>query len=164
MIRSIADFCPEGAEAGVGLAMQDDEGRYLFFVAGLRHTCPEGERFYAGIGGHREPGEDWLACAHREALEEVSADVEILSALTTWTIPQHGPVQQVDLTDRECALLATLMGAPGRVFSRPQLLMHAFEGVDSDGAVDLYVHYLRRKLGKRVIRTVHGTGYRFGLE
>lgn len=74
------------------------------------------------------------------------------------------PDAEVDLTDRECALLATLMGAPGRVFSRPQLLMHAFEGVDSDGAVDLYVHYLRRKLGKRVIRTVHGTGYRFGLE
>ena len=69
----------------------------------------------------------------------------------------------VELTDRECALLATLMQSPGRVFSRPQLLMHAFDGVDSDGAVDLYVHYLRRKLGKKVIATVHGSGYRFGL-
>ena len=39
-----------------------------------------------------------------------------------------------------------------------------FEGVESGGAVDLYVHYLRRKLGKQVIRTVHGAGYRFGLE
>lgn len=70
----------------------------------------------------------------------------------------------VELTDRECALLATLMNAPLRVFSRPQLLMHAFAGVESEGAVDLYVHYLRRKLGKQVIRTVHGSGYRFGLE
>lgn len=69
----------------------------------------------------------------------------------------------VELTDRECALLATLMQSPGRVFSRPQLLTHAFDGVDSDGAVDLYVHYLRRKLGKKVIATVHGSGYRFGL-
>lgn len=72
--------------------------------------------------------------------------------------------EDAELTDRECALLATLMNAPLRVFSRPQLLLHAFEGVESEGAVDLYVHYLRRKLGKQVIRTVHGSGYRFGLE
>jgi len=26
------------------------------------------------------------------------------------------------------------------------------------------VHYLRRKLGKEVVRTVHGSGYRFGLQ
>lgn len=70
----------------------------------------------------------------------------------------------VELTDRECALLATLMNAPRRVFSRPQLLAHAFDGVDSDGTVDLYVHYLRRKLGKQVVTTVHGSGYRFGLQ
>lgn len=72
--------------------------------------------------------------------------------------------EDVELSDREAALLATLMGAPGRVFSRAQLLERAFDGAESDGTVDLYVHYLRRKLGKKVIRTVHGTGYRFGLE
>lgn len=71
---------------------------------------------------------------------------------------------EVELTDRECALLATLMNAPARVFSRPQLLMHAFDGLESEAAVDLYVHYLRRKLGKQVVRTIHGSGYRFGLE
>lgn len=70
----------------------------------------------------------------------------------------------VELTDRECALLATLMRAPRSVFTRPQLLARAFEGLESDAAVDLYVHYLRRKLGKQVVRTVHGSGYRFGLE
>jgi len=69
-----------------------------------------------------------------------------------------------ELTERECALLATLMRAPRRVFSRPQLLEQAFDGLESDAAVDLYVHYLRRKLGKNVVRTVHGSGYRFGLE
>ena len=72
--------------------------------------------------------------------------------------------EDVELSDREAALLATLMGAPGRVFSRAQLLDRAFEGAESDGTIDLYVHYLRRKLGKQVIRTVHGSGYRFGLE
>jgi len=71
---------------------------------------------------------------------------------------------EVELSEREAALLGTLMAAPKRVFSRSQLLDSVFDGADSSGAVDLYVHYLRRKLGKQVVRTVHGTGYRFGLE
>ncbi|MEI7544696.1 MAG: response regulator transcription factor [Mycobacteriaceae bacterium] len=72
--------------------------------------------------------------------------------------------EDVELSDRESALLATLMGAPGRVFSRAQLLERAFDGAESDGTIDLYVHYLRRKLGRQVIRTVHGSGYRYGFE
>lgn len=99
-MHSIAEFCPEGAETGTGLALQHDEGRYLFIVAGTRHDCPPGERFYAGIGGHREPGEDWLACAHREAREEVGMDVDILPAPRTWNLPSHGPARQVDVADR----------------------------------------------------------------
>jgi DNA-binding response OmpR family regulator len=70
----------------------------------------------------------------------------------------------VELSEREAALLGTLMAAPKLVFSRAQLLDSVFDGADSSGAVDLYVHYLRRKLGKQVVRTVHGTGYRFGLD
>ncbi len=71
---------------------------------------------------------------------------------------------EVELSEREAALLGTLMAAPKRVFSRTQLLDSVFDGADSSGAVDLYVHYLRRKLGKQVVRTVHGTGYKFGLD
>ena len=71
---------------------------------------------------------------------------------------------EVELSDREAALLAELMGAPALVFTRAQLLDRAFDGAESDGTIDLYVHYLRRKLGKKVIRTIHGSGYRFGLE
>ena len=70
----------------------------------------------------------------------------------------------MELSDREAALLAELMGAPTLVFTRAQLLDRAFDGAESDGTIDLYVHYLRRKLGKKVIRTIHGSGYRFGLE
>ena len=72
--------------------------------------------------------------------------------------------EEVELSEREAALLGTLMAAPKRVFSRSQLLDSVFDGADSSGAVDLYVHYLRRKLGRQVVRTVHGTGYRFGLD
>jgi DNA-binding response OmpR family regulator len=56
------------------------------------------------------------------------------------------------------------MAAPTRIFGRARLLDTVFIGVDSDGTIVLNVHYLRRKLGKTVIRTVHGAGYRFGLE
>jgi DNA-binding response OmpR family regulator len=71
---------------------------------------------------------------------------------------------EVELSEREASLLAMLMGAPRRVFSRGQLLDSVFDGAEKPGAVDSYVHYLRRKLGKQVVRTVHRTGYRFGLE
>jgi len=114
MIRTIDDFAPDDCEAGVGLILQDEKARYLFFLAGTRHNCPTGELFYAGIGGHRETGEDWLECANREAREEIGTDVEILSAATTWLIPQHGPVQQVELSDQPRPLaLYEMIHPPG---------------------------------------------------
>jgi two-component system, OmpR family, response regulator QseB len=70
----------------------------------------------------------------------------------------------IELSEREAALLSALMAAPKRVFTRTQLLESVFDGAPSASAVDLYVHYLRRKLGKQAIRTVRRTGYRFGLE
>ncbi len=70
----------------------------------------------------------------------------------------------VELSEREAALLGVLMSAPRQVFTRGQLLEAVFDGVDSAGAVDTYVHYLRRKLGRGIVRTIHGTGYRFGAE
>jgi 8-oxo-dGTP pyrophosphatase MutT (NUDIX family) len=100
MIKTIADFASEDMEAGVGLVLQDAGGRYLFFLAGTRHQCPAGELFYAGIGGHREAGENWLECAHREAMEEMGTDIDILSAPVTWHVPRQGPVQRVEVSDR----------------------------------------------------------------
>ena len=105
MIGTIADFAPDPVESGVGLAIQDDEDRFLFFLAGTRNRCPSGELFYAGIGGHREASEDWLGCAHREALEEIGTEIDVLPASIMWYIPHRGPVQQVALRD-EPPLLA----------------------------------------------------------
>lgn len=68
----------------------------------------------------------------------------------------------VALSARECALLQVLAGRPARAFTREELLARAFDEAESPGVVDTYVHYLRRKLGRGVIRTVRGIGYQFG--
>jgi 8-oxo-dGTP pyrophosphatase MutT (NUDIX family) len=113
-IRTIADFAPDHVEAGVGLALEHGDGRYLFFLAGARHHCPPGELFYAGIGGHREPGEDWLACARREVREETGAQVELLTASITWHVASDGRMSQVDLADQPRPLaLYEMIHPPG---------------------------------------------------
>ena len=73
-----------------------------------------------------------------------------------------GEGEDVVLSRREAALLEVLARRPTRVFTRDELLDRAFDRADTLGAVDTYVHYLRRKLGKRVVETVHGVGYRLG--
>jgi len=68
----------------------------------------------------------------------------------------------VELTAREFALLETMLRHAGQVLSRGQLLSHVW-GYDFDpgsNVVDVYVRYLRRKLGDGVIETVRGMGYR----
>jgi DNA-binding response OmpR family regulator len=69
---------------------------------------------------------------------------------------------EVDLTQREFTLLETLLRHRGQVLSRGQLLSQVW-GMDFDpgsNLVDVYVGYLRRKLGEDSIETVRGAGYR----
>jgi two-component system, OmpR family, response regulator QseB len=68
----------------------------------------------------------------------------------------------VALSERECALLATLALRPQRVFTRTDLLVLVFPEAENPVAVDTYVHYLRRKLGREVVDTIRGRGYRLG--
>jgi two-component system response regulator QseB len=68
----------------------------------------------------------------------------------------------VQLSERECELLAALAGQPRRVFTRDDLLYTVFPEAGSRIVVDTYVHYLRRKLGRDVVQTVRGRGYRLG--
>ncbi|QIK72127.1 response regulator transcription factor [Propioniciclava coleopterorum] len=70
--------------------------------------------------------------------------------------------RQVELTAREFGLLETLMRHPDQVLSREQLLSRVW-GFDFDpgsNVVDVYVRYLRAKVGDRRIETVRGVGYR----
>lgn len=73
-----------------------------------------------------------------------------------------GGADPVDLSGKESLLLETLARRAGRVFTRPELLSAVFDSNDAEGTVDTYVYYLRRKLGREVVTTVHGLGYRIG--
>ncbi len=77
----------------------------------------------------------------------------------------------IDLTPSEFELLATLMAAPGRVFTRLELLDRlqgtAYEGYQR--TIDVHIRNLRAKLASAApqssyIETVYGVGYRFSLQ
>lgn len=72
----------------------------------------------------------------------------------------YGPL--VSLTAKETELLAALAQDPARVFTRDELLTSLFQPTDQPGVIDTYVHHLRRKISRTVIRTVHGVGYQIG--
>ncbi len=68
----------------------------------------------------------------------------------------------VDLSAREFALAETFLRHPGQVLAREQLLSQVW-GYDFDpgsNVVDVYVRYLRKKIGADRIETVRGMGYR----
>ena len=74
--------------------------------------------------------------------------------------------QPVSLSAREFILTETFMRHPGQILSREQLLDHVW-GYDYNpgtNIVDVYVGYLRKKLGRHRIETVRGMGYRLKYE
>jgi two-component system response regulator BaeR len=92
-----------------------------------------------------------------------------------WSIDEEGMRiawrgQWLALTALEFRMLRLLLGRPGRVFSRAQLLdtVHAEQRDVSDRAIDSHVKNLRRKIqlaepGCECIASVYGVGYRFDL-
>jgi len=102
---------------------------------------------------------------------EKEADEPVLTAGDVTLDPGRHEVrragERVELTAKEFALLATLMQRPGQVFTRSVLLDAVWGGTTGayTNVVDLYVHYLRKKLDAEGepsrIRTVHGAGYTF---
>ncbi|AFZ44695.1 two component transcriptional regulator, winged helix family [Halothece sp. PCC 7418] len=68
----------------------------------------------------------------------------------------------VELSTREFILLETFMRHPNQVMSREQLMdqVWGYNYVPGSNVVDVYVGYLRKKLGNERIQTVRGMGYR----
>ena len=69
---------------------------------------------------------------------------------------------EVSLSAKEFQLLETFMRRQDQVLDRFQLLEHAWDGEyeNRSNVVDVYVRYLRNKLGAERIVTVRGAGYR----
>ena len=71
----------------------------------------------------------------------------------------------VELTPREFAVIELLARRSPDVVSKSALL-DAVWGIDFDGdpnIVEVYVGYLRRKLGRHAIRTIRGAGYQLAV-
>ena len=70
--------------------------------------------------------------------------------------------EPVELSAREFTLLEAFMRRPGQVLTQGQLLDAAWDAgyEQRSNVVEVYVRYLRRKLGADVIETVRGAGYR----
>ena len=70
----------------------------------------------------------------------------------------------IELSNREFTLLEYLLRHPGQVLSRTQILFAVWEydADPSSNVVDVYIRYVRRKLGEpSPITTVRGAGYRY---
>lgn len=113
-------------------------------------------------------------------LRELAARLHALlrrAAGRTTHFVEHGPLtydpaactaflagQPIELSRREQALLQALLHNPGRVLSAEQLKDAVYglgEDVESN-ALNVHIHYLRRKLGNGIVETVRGLGYRLG--
>lgn len=89
----------------------------------------------------------------------------LLHDLDTMRIHCYG--QRLDLTAYEYKLLLVLMGKPGRVFTRDQLLDHAWQdpGAVTDRTIDAHIKSIRAKLrsvqegAEELIQTRRGLGY-----
>ncbi|MFW1736720.1 response regulator transcription factor [Acinetobacter sp. ULE_I001] len=72
--------------------------------------------------------------------------------------------ETVELSNREWAILIPLMTHPNKIFSKSNLedKLYAFDSEINSNTIEVYVHHIRSKLGKDIIRTIRGLGYRLG--
>lgn len=77
----------------------------------------------------------------------------------THTVAVDG--KPVELAAKEFALLHALMLNAGRVLSRSQLEQQIYSWNDETGSntIEVYIHHLRKKLGRDLIRNIRGVGY-----
>jgi DNA-binding response OmpR family regulator len=73
--------------------------------------------------------------------------------------------QNIELSTREFTLLEMLVRHPGQVWTREDLLdqVWGYDYDPSSNIVDVYIGYLRKKLGRGLIKTVRGIGYRLQI-
>jgi DNA-binding response OmpR family regulator len=104
-----------------------------------------------------------LGRRHADLETEVLATGDLSVSTRAHSTQRAG--RQIDLSHKEFALLEYLLRHKGQVMTRDQILENVW-GYDyspTANVVDIYIHYLRRKIDKahkeKVIRTVRGVGY-----
>ena len=95
-----------------------------------------------------------------EADTRLAVGAGTLDLVTRQVVRPDG--SRVDLSARELALLRALAEQPRTVHTRDGLRREVFADAEAASIVDTYVYYLRRKLGRDAVSTVHGLGYRLG--
>jgi two-component system, OmpR family, response regulator QseB len=164
---------PEGEEAGFKFADElrtsGDTTPILFVSA--RDTVED------RVAGLDLGGDDYLVKPY--SLDEFMARVRALlrrEAQTKQSLVKRGPLEldfrkrsvkwegkEVMLSEREFALLEHFALNPERIYTGEELLDKLFPEADSGKRViRVYVHYLRQKLGEKVVVTASG-GYRLGV-
>lgn len=69
--------------------------------------------------------------------------------------------QEIELSNKEWAILEPMMMHPHQIFSKSHLeqKLYDWQSEVSSNTIEVYIHHLRQKLGKDFIRTVRGIGY-----
>lgn len=106
----------------------------------------------------------------RGRASQPAAALDLLRAGSVVLDPQSHSVscngEPITLSAREFTLLETFMRTPGQVLTREVLLdrVWGYSYDPGSNVVDVYVGYLRRKLGAGFILTVRGAGYRLAAD
>ncbi len=71
--------------------------------------------------------------------------------------------EEIALSGAEFRLLRYFMLHPGQILSKTQLNDHLYDGESEreSNVIEVHVNHLRRKLGREVIETRRGQGYRY---
>jgi DNA-binding response OmpR family regulator len=108
------------------------------------------------------------ALLRRSNHETVSSEVSLLRyGNLELDVEQHIALlngQELELSNREWAILVPLVSFPNKIFSKANLedKLYDFDSEVNSNTIEVYVHHLRAKLGKDFIRTIRGLGYRLG--
>ncbi len=134
---------------------------------------------YSQIAGFDAGADDYISkpIKPRVLVSRVKALLRrnVPSEIETKEMPAHGIIidkeryvvfkegVQLNLPKKEFELLALLTSAPGRVFTRENILASVWgnDVIVGDRTIDVHIRKLREKLGDENFKTVKGVGYKF---